>query len=262
MSSVQVAGFSVEYETYGSPANPAVFMVHGLYLDHLAMATLANRLTDAYYVVAHDALGHGRSAKPDSFTLADQANVLNGLIDALKVRSCAVLGESMGSYIAMQAAFQNPAHIRRLILLAPKAYGPTSSISAYFESQGVDPAKLTVPALFDGLADVLWCPETLPERRRQIEADMVPAIMLSKAEAAVVATSVSGFDLRAELPQIQAKTLVATGKYDGLNPPEAGREVARLIPGARFELFEHSGHILKYEEQVKTGDLIRSFLDS
>jgi 3-oxoadipate enol-lactonase len=261
MSSAKVAGFEIEYETYGLPANPAVFMVHGLYFDHYSMEALAERLTDAYFVVAHDAIGHGRSSKPDEFSLTDQADVLNGLIDKLGCRRVAVLGEAMGSYIAMKAAFLDPRRIVKLILLAPKARGKTSSMVEYFQIRGIDESAMTTEEKIAALSDAIWCPETLPERRRQIIHDMLPGMQLSRSEAGVAAASLSDFDLTEELPLIQAETVVFTGRYDGLNPPAKGREVAAGILGGRFELFEHSGHLLKYEEQVKTGDELRLFLD-
>jgi pimeloyl-ACP methyl ester carboxylesterase len=261
MPTAQVAGYEIAYETYGNEANPAVFRVHGLYFDHVSMGTLAERLADAYFVVAHDALGHGHSAKPAGFTLADQAGVLTGLIDELDIRQTAVLGEAMGAYIALLAAKADPGHIDKLVLLAPKAKGKTSSMVEYFEARGVDPAKLTMEERVDRMADAIWCPETLPERRQQIIRDILPSLQLNQAQSATVAASMADFDLTADLPEIQASTIVFSGQYDGLNPPERGREVARLVPGARFELFEHSGHLLKYEEQVKTGDLLRQFLD-
>jgi pimeloyl-ACP methyl ester carboxylesterase len=41
---------------------------------------------------------------------------------------------------------------------------------------------------------------------------------------------------------ITTPTLVVHGAGDLLVPPEAGRETAQLIPGAKFELIEGMGH--------------------
>ncbi len=48
---------------------------------------------------------------------------------------------------------------------------------------------------------------------------------------------------------ITAPTLVISGRADGLNPPEAGYELAQGIPGAHFQVYEESGHMLTAEEQ-------------
>lgn len=73
--------------------------------------------------------------------------------------------------------------------------------------------------------------------------------MLTADERVAVERSLAGFDLRPALPSIVTPTLVLSGRSDGLNPPEAGEEVASLIPGARFEVYEASGHMLPWEEQ-------------
>jgi 3-oxoadipate enol-lactonase len=260
MPTASVAGFDIFFETYGHEANPALFMVHGLYFDHYSMATLAERLSDSYFVVTPDAIGHGKSSKPDQFTLADQGSALVGLISHLGCRAVTLLGEAMGSYVALEAARLAPRAVRRLILLATKSHGMTSSMREFFQVRNIDTAAMTFEEMLAALDSALWCPETLPERRQQIMRDVRPSFELSRNQLAIANASLVDFDLRDDLPAIQAQTLVCAGAYDGLNPPDRGREVAALIPGARFELFEHSGHMLKYEEQVKTGDVVRQFL--
>ena len=86
------------------------------------------------------------------------------------------------------------------------------------------------------------------------------AATLTAEEKKAVDKALEGFDLRSGLPKITAPTLVCSGKYDGINPPEMGKEVAELIPNARFELFEHSGHVLHIEEEPKCRQLVCEFL--
>jgi pimeloyl-ACP methyl ester carboxylesterase len=259
MPTARLAGFSIAYETYGNPVDSPVFLVHGLYHDHLSMATLAERLSDTYFVIAHDAIGHGRSEKADRFSLYDQGRVLNELIKHLGYTAAFVIGESMGAYIAAQAAILEPARIAKLILLAAKSHGPSSSIVAYLAQRGINPDHLTTEEVLAALAPVLWSPETLAERRADIVADMLPDIELTRSQMAAVDGSLVDFDLRPELPRIKAATLIIAGRSDGLNPPELAREMVALIPRARLELFQHSGHLLKWEEQVKLGDVVREF---
>ena len=51
------------------------------------------------------------------------------------------------------------------------------------------------------------------------------------------------------LPSIEVPTLSGVhGESDRLVPPENGRVVAALIPGARFELIRDAGHILTTDQ--------------
>jgi 3-oxoadipate enol-lactonase len=46
------------------------------------------------------------------------------------------------------------------------------------------------------------------------------------------------------LPKITVPTMVVAGKHDTVRPPAGTQELAKKIPGARFELIEEAGHFL------------------
>ena len=73
-------------------------------------------------------------------------------------------------------------------------------------------------------------------------------------------TAMRGFDFRPDLPHLKVPTLVISGRHDVLNPPEAGEEVAHLIPNARFEMLEDSGHLATLEETPRLLELVVPFL--
>jgi pimeloyl-ACP methyl ester carboxylesterase len=257
----RLGGFDIAYETYGRPG-PAVCLVHGLGADHTSLAPLAEALASRWFVVAHDAIGHGRSGRPERFTLADQGRALVDLIAHLGLGRAAVVGESMGSYIAAQAAILAPGLIDPLVLLVTKGHGRSSSVAAYLARQDVDPTTLTNEAMIEALDEAVWSPHTPPARRLELMAAAGVPTPLEPAELARVNASLAGFDLRPELGRIQARTLVVAGRDDGLNPPAAGEEVAALIPGARLAVFERSGHLLRVEAADRFEALLKEFLES
>ena len=55
------------------------------------------------------------------------------------------------------------------------------------------------------------------------------------------------FDLRGELGQITAPTLVMAGRHDWICPPEFSREIAGLIPGSRLIEIENSSHSVRVD---------------
>ena len=251
MTTIEVDGYSISYREFGEAGLPPLFLVHGLYGDSSTVTSLASALSPRFHVVAPDALGHGRSSHPPSFSLADQGRVLNGLVAALGHESAALLGVSMGSYVTAQAAVLEPSRTSRLVLVVSKAHGTTSSVAAYARRRGFDLTTASPEEVLELMADALWSPATSPQRRQEITASSQSPeqVVLSAGERAAVEASLAGFDLRPALPAITAPTLVVSGRADGLNPPEAGEELARAIPGARFEVYENSGHMLTSEEQ-------------
>ena len=55
--------------------------------------------------------------------------------------------------------------------------------------------------------------------------------------------AIAAMDLTGDLPSIAAPTLVVAGEQDPSTPPEHGRRIAELIPGARFEVVSHAAHL-------------------
>jgi 3-oxoadipate enol-lactonase len=65
----------------------------------------------------------------------------------------------------------------------------------------------------------------------------------------------------ADWAAIRAPVLVASGAHDFLWPPAVGREVAALIPGARFEVMQDAGHFPHIHAPQTLVGLARAFLD-
>jgi pimeloyl-ACP methyl ester carboxylesterase len=237
------------FQDFGDPSHPPLVIIHGLYGDSSTMVPLAQRFADRFRVIAIDALGHGRSPRPTGFTLEHSGRAVVDLIRSLGYESAVVLGISMGSYVAAQAAIVEPSRVSRLILVVSKAHGLTSSVAAFAAREGFDLAAATMDETLAFMAGAMWSPQTPQETRDAITAAQADDAWQATAdERAAIERSLAGFDLRPALPSITAPTLVVSGLSDGLNPPEAGEEVARLIAGARFVVYENSGHMLASEE--------------
>lgn len=242
---------SVHYRSFGSSESPPMVLVHGLYGDSAGIALLAERFADQFLVIAPDALGHGRSARPEHFTLIDQGQMLNALTAALGYDAVPMVGISMGSYLTAQAAILEPARVSRLVLVVSKAHGTTSSSRAYAQRMGFDLSTATQEQAMEFLAGALWSRNTTAESRAAISnaiAAQPDSIALNPEEQAAVERSLAGFDLRPQLDRIAAPTLVIAGADDGLNPPTEGEELVRGIANAHMTTYDSSGHLLAFEE--------------
>ncbi|MFI8100740.1 alpha/beta fold hydrolase [Streptomyces sp. NPDC086023] len=65
--------------------------------------------------------------------------------------------------------------------------------------------------------------------------------------------------MTARLPELRLPVLITTGRYDELTP-EAVRPPAEGIPGARWEVFEHSAHLATAEEPERYRAVVDGFL--
>ncbi len=61
------------------------------------------------------------------------------------------------------------------------------------------------------------------------------------------------------LPQIRCPTMVAAGRHDTVRPHAGSAELAKKIPGARFELIENAGHFMPTQAPQALAALLEDF---
>jgi len=73
--------------------------------------------------------------------------------------------------------------------------------------------------------------------------------------------SLKHWDIRPQLKEISAPTLLVSGQYDEATPAMV-KEIHGLIPGSTWELFAESSHMPHVEEPAKFKRVVSEFLDS
>ena len=107
--------------TGGKPFNPAlptVVMVHGAQHDHSVWILQSRWLAHhGFSVLALDLPGHGRSAGPALTDIPAMADWVLRAQTAIGAHQSIVIGHSMGSLIALEAAGQAPQQVRGIGLI-------------------------------------------------------------------------------------------------------------------------------------------------
>ena len=100
------------------PALPCIVFVHGALNDHSVWTLLARWFAHhGHAVLAVDLPGHMRSDGPPLPDVEAMAGWLLSLLDAAGVRKAALVGHSMGSLIALEAAARAPERATRLVMV-------------------------------------------------------------------------------------------------------------------------------------------------
>lgn len=100
------------------PALPCVVFVHGALHDHSCWTLLARWCAHhGHAVLAVDLPGHSRSAGPPLASVEAMADWLWAVLDAAGVRRAALVGHSMGSLAALEAAGRAPDRVSRLVMM-------------------------------------------------------------------------------------------------------------------------------------------------
>jgi 3-oxoadipate enol-lactonase len=253
MEFVKINGINLAVEIKGE-GNPLI-LVHGVGGNHEKLRDLTDPLSEKFKTIAMDCRGHGKSDKPEKYTLQDHVNDVLGIIDHYKIQKAYVLGISMGSYISQGVAIAAPERVEKLVLTVPKSNGLTSSVKRLIEKHAEELSgtniKESIPALFKYM---VYNEEAMKPRLHLFETDLSPEQFAAANQA------LAHFDFRKDLPKVQAETLVVSGKYDGLNAPEEGKECAALIPNASFVEMQYSGHAPMLEEHDTYMKLVEDFL--
>ena len=183
-----------------------------------------------------------------------------------------LLGFSHGAVVAVHYAARYPNGLDRLVLAGGLA-AFTDEVKAfaeeYIESKAGEPwHDDAVDALaeeengeLDDLAG-LW----------QREAPLYFARWDERFRPAVVAGAVGasgaplaefnelGFDVRGELADITARTLVVSGAQDFVCGPPAAQELGQGIAGAQLVMIEDSGHMMFIEQPEAFRSAVETFL--
>ncbi|MBO0332682.1 alpha/beta fold hydrolase [Sneathiella sp. CAU 1612] len=275
MAKIISNNLSLEYETFGTPSDPAVILIAGLGFQLVDWpASFCEAIAaQNFHVIRFDNRDIGLSQKLDEKGLPDMAHIMQrvqageaptvpyhlsdmaadvaGLMDGLKIDTAHMVGMSMGGMIAQLMAIFYPEKLHSLTSimsssgnrhLPPSTPAATSVLMSAPASQSIDDVVEFGLEVNDviGSPGYRWNRDALKEHIRFcVTRSYSPAGYL-RQYAAVMASN----PRVSELPGVTAPTLVIHGKDDPLIPYAAGEDTARLIPGARLELVDGMGHDL------------------
>lgn len=216
----------------------------------------ADRLAGAEHahviVPAHP--GFNGTPRPDGLDSPHRlAAVYVQLLEALDLRDVAVVGNSMGGWVAAEMAVLGSDRVSSYILVdaigIEVAGHPVPGLS------GLTPAELTQRSYYDP-ATFAVDPTALPP---QVQAAMAGnRAMLAR----YAGNDMTDPTLNSRLGAVSTPTLVVWGEADRIGDPDFGRAYAAAIPGARFLLLEHTGHMPQIETPDALTDVVWSFADT
>jgi pimeloyl-ACP methyl ester carboxylesterase len=294
MTAVAVNGVTIEYESLGAPADPAIVLIMGLGMQLVAWPDSFCRALVArgFRVVRFDnrdsglssRIGGRRSLGPllalvaarlhlpvrGAYGLEDMARDTVALMDALGIDRAHVVGASMGGMIAQVLAARFPERVLSLTSIMSssgrrKVSRPRKRALEIFMRR--PPASAAAAQVVSHLVEVFTVIGSpgFPTERRELRERIGGWVQRAYDPAAtarqLVAVIASG-DRRRLLRRISAPTLVIHGADDPLVPVEAGRDTASAVPGAKLLVVDGMGHDLPDGVLPKLADAIAGHCQS
>lgn len=263
MPELQRPSATINYEVWGSPSTLIAVLINGHTRPLNDFRLLGRKLVErGMRVIALDNRGAGLSTYQGDFSLNDMVADVQALLVAEDVSQAAVMGISMGGFVAQALALadqrREPSErkIRRLALVS------TASTQAHIRQDGrpwsdnPDLVREKLNAYFTA---------SFAERNAALVRSMAKQIAKAVAEgdyavdAEAQKRAVQDFNALPQLPTLQLPTLVVHGRDDGIIPFAAGEELARTIPRAQLVSFDGAGHLLLAERPQELYKVIGDF---
>jgi 3-oxoadipate enol-lactonase len=266
MPFANVGETKIYYEVLGQ-GDPLV-LLQGYGQHALMWAGLPEQLVKAQYcVILIDNRGTGRSDKPDEpVTIAQMADDVCAVLDAIALKKASVFGVSMGGMIAQEFALNHADRLSNVILGCTGPGGPNSIKPSpegarllfdldYLKNMSPEQRTSEVFRYFCSSEFIEENPEALKQYHDAVMKYPTPTYVFRRQAEAMVK-----FDTWDRLENIKSPTMIITGTADHLMPFKNSELLEGKIPGAELTLLQDKGHGFFIEAMDSTRIFVNGFM--
>jgi len=228
-------------------ALPTIVLLHGAGFDHSSWALHSRWFAHhGYNVLAPDLPGHGRSSGAALPAISDMADWTAALIEAAGAARARLVGHSMGSLIALEAAARHPAKVSALSLIGTAAtmtVGPDLLKAAEANDRSaIDMVSIWglgfQAELGGSLAPGLW----MHSGAQRVLEQCRPGVLFNDLAACNAYQNAL-----AAAAQVAVPTTFILGERDMMTPAKAGKTLAAALPNSRTIILRGAGHMMMAE---------------
>jgi pimeloyl-ACP methyl ester carboxylesterase len=276
MPTIVNKGVTLHYETDGDPKAKPLLLIMGLgmQLTSWPQPLVEQLVAQGYYVIRFDNRDAGLSSKLDHhgtpnlavlfvksklrlpirspYTLHDMADDALAVLNALDVKTCHVVGASMGGMIAQILTAQHPTRVASLTSIMSSSGrhglpGPTAEARRIMMSGPADrhdPEQVVeyFVRMFRAIGSPAY-PTPEAQMRTRIKNGILRSGNSAGTPRQINAIVACGSRVKL-LEKIQRPSLIIHGSEDALVPLKCGEDTAKCIPGAVLRVIPGMGHDL------------------
>ncbi|MGA0560869.1 alpha/beta fold hydrolase [Ancylobacter sp. VNQ12] len=252
----------IRYRREGVAGGVPVVLVHGVGMALEAWAPQIEALRARCDVVALDMPGHGGSSlPPEDARLADYADHVVALMDALAIPAAVVVGHSMGALVALEVALAHPTRVLGVAALnavfcrTPEQRAAVAQRAATLAEEG--------SAASHEAAVRRWFGEPVPEELEATAARV--AGLLAACDPVGYARAYALFAAsdeahRDRLASLAVPALFMTADGDPNSTPSMSQAMARLAPQGRVEVLAEARHMMNLTAPEAVNQRLLAFL--
>jgi len=254
-------GTSIAYAVTGDGRAHRVALLHSLAMDGEFWRPVSEHLPPSTSVLTIDCRGHGASGKPAGpYTLAQFADDLSDVMDAIGWPSAVVAGASMGGSVALAFATRHAAKTSALGLIDTTAW-----YGARAPEQWEERAQR---ALTEGLSALVefqrtrWFGDDFRARHPDVVDLAVETFLKSDAKAyAETCRMLGSFDLRSKLGSLAVPVRIIVGEEDYATPVDMAKVLHEGIPGSALTVLTGARHLTPLEQPQRIAAELKQLLE-
>lgn len=249
-----------------------LLLVHGLMTSGYSWRYVIEPLASQYRVIVPDLPGSGQTDKPDrSYAPEALARWIGELIDALGIRGCLAIGNSLGGYLSMRLVLDDPGAVRALVNIHSPAF-PDARLRALRAALSV-PGTRTLLSHLVRRDPIRWAHRNVhyrDETLKSLEEARVYGEPLATPEGrrAFVrylhdTMNPAGFarfvsDLASR--PFPVPLLLVYAREDPMVPPAMGERLRSLLNGVELHWLEESSHFAQVDSPERLLQVVSPFL--
>ncbi len=254
-------GITVYYELHGPAEAPVLVLNNGILMNAAASwAPQTPAFAASYRVLQYDCRGQGQSDHPDGpCSMAQHADDLAALLDALGIRRAHVLGISYGGEVSQAFALRYRKRVVSLIL-ADTVSEVGSELRLIVE--GWKAAALSGDADLFYLVSAPWnfSPAFMASHPAILDAARQRYRTLDLPAVARLCDAFAGVDFTARLHDLDVPSCIIVGACDILKGPRYARILHEAIRGSQLHVLAGAGHAATWESPAEFNRIVLEFL--
>lgn len=267
MSEFAYNNHQIFYEVDGkkNENNEVIVILNGIMMSTKSWDAFQAGFAKEYLLLRYDMLDQGQSSKVDfNYTQTIQVDILDALLNHLKLDNVSLVGISYGASVALQYTIKHQEKVNKLILANVvaktskwlKAIGQGWNQVAQTRD-GLAYYNITIPYIYSAQfydKNITWM-----EKRKNI---LIP--LFSNPEFLNAMTrltkSAETHDTLDDLEKITTPTLIISGDQDYLTPVFEQTLIAQKVSNSNHVIIPNCGHASMYEKPFLFMDLVLGFV--
>lgn len=254
----RLEGLAYEKAGEGIP----LLLLHGFPFHRDIYSPVLPALAQVASAVALDLPGFGGSeALPQGFTLEAMGQRVLAFARALGWPRFVLVGHSMGGYVALEVAAQDPNSLLGLVLLSSHPYADSPEAKLRRQEGVAMILQGRRNEFLTGFLQRLVSPVT---KERFPRLSQESAAMAAEVSDQVLVGSLQAMagrrDHSATLSKLEVPVLVLVGEEDALISREMASQVSRLPRKGQLSLISEVGHLPTLERPIAVADALARFL--